>query len=434
MLVLSVINTGTADLVVSNITSDDGQFVPGSTSFTVSAGDTTDVSVTFTPTSSGAQSGTLSITHNATGSPSTVSMDGTGIEPVISLSPASLSYGNVNVSSPSVLVLSVINTGTADLVVSNITSDDGQFVPGSTSFTVSAGDTTDVNVTFTPGSLGAQSGTLSITHNATGSPSTVAMDGTGVSSPVIDLSPSSLDFGNIDLSSSGVLTLTVSNTGSADLVVSNITSDDGQFVPDLTSFTVTASNNQVVNITFTPTDPGTQTGTLTITHNGASSPSTVAMTADATVVVSATTVDFGQVRVGTSATQTLQLDNPSGTLVNITSVSSDLPDFASDQSSFAVAATGSATLTLTFTPSESGGQSATLSITHNPTITVTLVGSTPITNISENPNNRARLDPFEVDFGHQYLAIPLFGIVGWYVLRRKKQVKWNKGDVKPANR
>ena len=342
------------------------------------------------------------------------------MEPVISLTPAALNYGNVAVGSPSVLVLAVQNTGTADLVVTNITSNDGQFVPALTSFTVTAGNTQNVNVTFTPSSAGAQAGTLTITHNAAGSPSAVAMTGTGVLLPVIGVSPATLDFGNVDLLTADILALTVSNTGPVDLVVTNITSTDGQFVPSTTSFTVSSGNNQVVNITFTPTIPGTQAGTLNITHNGAGSPTAVPMTGDATVIVGSTTINFGVVPLGSSAVRSLSVDNPSGVLVNVTSVSADGADFSSDQSAFAIAPVGSQTLNLTFTPTVAGPQTATLSITHNPTVTVTLVGATPTgSSGGRYPGDRGRLKPFEIPFGHQYLATLLFGILSWYALKRK---------------
>ena len=168
-------------------------------------------------------------------------MTGTGTAPVIGVAPAPLNFGNVGVGSPSVLALTVSNTGNANLVVSNITS-----------FTVTPGGSQIVNVTFTPAAAGAQAGTLNITHNAAGSPSAVAMTGTGLD-PAIGVLPNPLDFGNVDLGTAAVLVMTVSNSGPSDLIVTNITSDDGQFVPLPTAFTVSGYSSQAVNVTFTTT-------------------------------------------------------------------------------------------------------------------------------------------------------------------------------------
>ena len=110
------------------------------------------------------------------------------------------------------------------------------------------------------------------------------------------------------------------------------------------------------------------------------------------------------------------MNNPSAVVVNITSVSANGVDFDSDQSTFAIAATGSQTLSLTFTPTLSGAQTATLSITHNPTVTVTLIGKTPAGSTKKAIGKQV---PFEVPFGHQYLATLLLGILGWYALKRR---------------
>jgi hypothetical protein len=98
--------------------------------------------------------------------------------PMANITPDPMAFGNVVASK--VLVLAVQNTGSADLVVTNITSDDAQFVPGSTSFTVTPGNTTNVNITYTPAGLGAHSGVLTVTSDAASSPDTIDMTGTGV--------------------------------------------------------------------------------------------------------------------------------------------------------------------------------------------------------------------------------------------------------------
>ena len=103
--------------------------------------------------------------------------------PAISLSGTSLSFGNVAVSSSVQQTFTVSNTGTVVLNVTGITvtgTDAAQFSVNPASFNLSAGVSQTVTVTFAPTSTGAKSGTLSITHNATGSPSSVSLSGTGV--------------------------------------------------------------------------------------------------------------------------------------------------------------------------------------------------------------------------------------------------------------
>src|SRR5256885_4060877 len=53
------------------------------------------------PTASGSRSATLNITDNAGGSPQHVSLTGTGIGPMATLNPTSLSFGNQSVGTTS---------------------------------------------------------------------------------------------------------------------------------------------------------------------------------------------------------------------------------------------------------------------------------------------------------------------------------------------
>jgi len=195
------------------------------------------------------------------------------------------------------------------------------------------------------------------------------------------LSPSSLSFGNVELGKTGTQALTISNTGSVDLTVTNITSDDAQFSPATTSLTVAAGASKTVSITFTTdlTKVGTQTGTLTITHDAPNSPTTIGMTGDAAVAISASEVSFRE-----GGSQTVTINNPATAIINLTAISSSDPQFVlynagvpipSGVIAEAVAANGGTyDIDVVFTPTALGVQSATLSITHNPTILIALTG------------------------------------------------------------
>ncbi|MFC1526478.1 beta strand repeat-containing protein [Candidatus Latescibacterota bacterium] len=368
---LTVSNTGTAPLNVTNITSDDGQFVSNLTSFVVAPGGNQVINVTFTPASSGPHSGTLSIVHDdqLTGSPTTVAVSGSGISPVIGLSPGALGFGTVQVGSPVSLPLTVSNTGGSNLVVTSVTSDDGQFVPDITSFTVPPGGNQIIDVTFTPSIGGAQAGILTLVHNAAGNPSGVAMSGTGTD-PGFDAAPPALSFGNVAVGSFSVLALTITNTGSSPLNVTNVTSDDGQYVPDITSFVVAAGANQVINVTFTPTATGVQLATLTIVHNAGGSPSAVSMSGTGTspdIGLSPTSLSYGSVAVGSPSVRALTITNTGAAPLDVTNITSDDGQFLPDATTFTVGAGANRVVNVTFTPAGDGPQSGALSIVHNAT-------------------------------------------------------------------
>lgn len=102
--------------------------------------------------------------------------------PAISLSATSLTFDSTTVGATSQRTLTIRNTGTASLSVTGIRAtgaDSSQFTVSPATATVAAGDSARVTVTFAPTSAGAKSASLSIAHNATGSPSTVALTGVG---------------------------------------------------------------------------------------------------------------------------------------------------------------------------------------------------------------------------------------------------------------
>lgn len=110
-------------------------------------------------------------------------------EPGFGIAPPSLSFGNVEVGSSSMLQATVTNTGTAPLVISNIVSSDGQFTftPNAFPINVAPGANQVFDVTFTPAAVGAYTANLTFTHNATGSPSVYALSGDGTPPGLVDL-------------------------------------------------------------------------------------------------------------------------------------------------------------------------------------------------------------------------------------------------------
>src|SRR5574340_664813 len=79
------------------------------------------INVTFTPTASGARTASISVTDNASGSPQTVSLTGTGLAPAATPSPSSLSFGKQTVGtvSPQKQV-TLTNTGNATLTINSV--------------------------------------------------------------------------------------------------------------------------------------------------------------------------------------------------------------------------------------------------------------------------------------------------------------------------
>ncbi|MBC7449064.1 MAG: choice-of-anchor D domain-containing protein [Hymenobacteraceae bacterium] len=96
----------------------------------------------------------------------------------------------------------------------------------------------------------------------------------------IAVSPPSLSFGNVSVAgSTSTRTFEISNNGDANLVVSNISSSNGDFAVSSTNLTLAPNTDQTITVTFDPSMAGTRNGTLTITSNDPDSPTkTVSVT------------------------------------------------------------------------------------------------------------------------------------------------------------
>jgi hypothetical protein len=188
-------NTGNAALSITSIGlsgANPGDFAQSnSCGASVAAGANCTISVTFMPTANGTRSAAVTLTDNATGSPQSVSLTGTGTAPVASLSPSSLVFGNepVDMNSSS-QVVSLNNTGSAALSITTIAfigADPADFTENSTcGSSVAAGGNCTIAITFTPSAAGTRGASLSISDNASGSPQSVALSGTGTHDVILN--------------------------------------------------------------------------------------------------------------------------------------------------------------------------------------------------------------------------------------------------------
>src|SRR6202022_1453797 len=88
--------TGTAPMAINGIaTSGDFSQVHPGCGATLAVGSSCAISVTFTPTAGNVRPGVLSVDSDAFNSSPGVALSGTGVGPIVSLSPTSLSFGSV---------------------------------------------------------------------------------------------------------------------------------------------------------------------------------------------------------------------------------------------------------------------------------------------------------------------------------------------------
>jgi len=173
-------NPTSLPLNVSNVTVSSGWTQSNSCLPTIAGNASCTITVTFQPTVYGPQTGTLTLTDYASNSPQTVLLSGTALAPVVNLSATSLTFAAQTVSiesSPQTITLT--NTGNGALTPLKITRNGNFAETNDCAGSVAAGASCTIKVTFSPAGAGTLTGTLTLTDNASDSPQTVQLSGTG---------------------------------------------------------------------------------------------------------------------------------------------------------------------------------------------------------------------------------------------------------------
>ncbi len=258
---VTLTNTGTAALTISSIGiggTNASDFAQTNTcpvdpaSLAVNASCT--ISVTFTPSANGSRTANITVTDNADGegeATQAVALTGTGgtAAPAVGLNPTSLTFASQTTgTTSSAQAVMLTNTGTAALSISSIAisgtnaSDFAQSNTCPSSLAANANCT--ISVTFTPGASGTRSASVTITDNASDSPESVALSGTGTSSSGAYFSDG-FESGDLSQWNPGV-----SGTGSASVQSSVVNS--GKYGAQLTN-----SSGQTVQLATNLTGVGT---------------------------------------------------------------------------------------------------------------------------------------------------------------------------------
>ena len=201
------------------------------------------------------------------------------------------------------------------------------------------------------------------------------------SAPAVTFTTNPLAFGSVAVNSTSTLSETITNSGSASLDITNFFFSTGSppftFASGGTCNTdgqsLNAGASCTVEITFSPTAAGAATGTFTITDNAGGSPQSVSLTGTGTTPVAGvapSSLTFSSQNVGTtSASQPVTLSNTGTGALTITSIaaSANFGETSTGASACgsSVAAGGSCTINVTFTPTATGSLTGTLTITDN---------------------------------------------------------------------
>jgi len=214
----------------------------------------------------GGTSGTLS-------SQTFITLKVTRVEaPAVTLTPASIAFPKEVVGETSAAkTITMRNTGTAILDITGIIpSGDFAISANTCGATLGINATCKISVTFTPVQAGALTGAITISDNAPNSPQSVPLSGTGTAQAT--LTPASANFPKTTVGeTSAAKTFTLKNLQSVALTGISASTTGNFGVSATTCGSSLAAKSSCTNsVTFSPTEVGTQTGTLQVNDSAVS--------------------------------------------------------------------------------------------------------------------------------------------------------------------
>jgi len=352
---------------INSVTSSHPDFTVLPTLGWLEPNDSTNFTVTFTPSSPGVKNGYLIFEHNADGSPDSFFVSGVGIAPAFSVSPLSLDFNNVQTGNSKRDSVTVTNTGTADLVVSLAESNNSDYSITPTSSTLLPSESETFEITFSPTSTGMISGQISFTHNADGSPHSMSVTGRGVAT-VFVVEPGSLSFGDVLLGESKLDSVIVHNIGSKDLFINQAEANLSDYQITPATATIPPYDSLKFFVTFQPVSIGVKNGFAIFDHNANGTPDSVALSGRCIAplfTVSPLSLNYGDVVVYSSKTDSVIVTNTGTATLEISAAASNNSDYSITPFIASLLPATNRTFYITFTPSSIGAIVGDVEFTHN---------------------------------------------------------------------
>ncbi len=282
-------NSGTKAITVSGAAVSNKYFsltAPGLPA-SIPAGQSTALTVKFTPNAPGTFSGTVSLTSDASNTVTNLSLAGTGVaDGQLMVSPASEAFGSVTVGSKQSQAVTLTNNSSASVNISQASVSGAGFqLSGiTTPLTLNSSQSATFTISFAPQATGSASGTVTITSNAPNPTLTMALSGTGTTATgQLTVAPTTLGLGSVVVGTSGTASGSLTASG-ANVTVTAATSNNSVFSVGGLSLPVTIPAGQSVpfTVTFSPQTSGALGATLIFASNAQPSTTTEALTGTGT--------------------------------------------------------------------------------------------------------------------------------------------------------
>ena len=348
------------------------------------------LSVNFTPKATGLREATLTATDSVSGQRQTVVLAGGGTVAGAPLVVTPAQFQPVVTGGSSSGTVTIGNTSSSPVTISGLTlagdakADFNVFENGCRAgTTVPSNNSCGLVLTFTPMAAGTRMANLSVSYGGGSQPIIIPVAGLGLRpAGAVTFSPAEASFGGIQIGNNATFTAYINNSGDVPVEIQNV-SITGAAAGDFAVIwnqcpyapaTLQTGLSCYLTLQFAPTAAGSRVANLQVSDNAAGSPQNLpiigfgTVNAPAILLFGATSFIAQPLNSSTSGSITAELQG--GAPVTFSSVAITGPaasDFvlANGCPTTLLPATGSCTLTVTFTPSVTGLRSAQLVVKDN---------------------------------------------------------------------
>ncbi len=315
---------------VSIVDSDDnnGTFtIIGGAEFDIPAGTAHEVAVRFDAGQMpGPENASLGFIHNGRNTAPQVYI---GIDAnitagsLISFDKTDLGFSVVRIGETRQEVLTIFNdAGASANLTGTVTENDDEYsIVSGSSFDIAPSGSHEVTVQLAPTSIGSKNGALNIAHNAANetSPVEILMAGVGLGA-MMTVGGDPLVFDSVEVGLSKDIIMHIHNQeGSNTNLTGTVSLDSPDFSVLNGSFNLSRNETQEVTIRFAPTSAGNKTAVLSIEHDAINIASPIdnvplsgigfVQETDASLDLSASELDFGDVPLGSAKVLDLVITN-----------------------------------------------------------------------------------------------------------------------------
>lgn len=318
---------------------------------------------------------------------------------IVVADPTELDFGDLFVGYPDTLDITIWNTSTGGIVVSNVYFDSGEegFTRNENGdFQLTPNEGRTFQVAFSPSKEGVRVDTLRV--ETTGVPPLgIPVTGVGIFPPAISVDPDSLGFDDLEVGQQEIRTIAVFNDGLGELVVDRVLkaglgANAASFRNPSDGFSLAPGASKELDITFQPTAGGARKVTLRFESNDPASPLYILPVTGFGVTFGLTVApdpfQFGGLPVGQSRFEDVTLTNTGTGTIQVTSVrleGEDADEFNVAEKAFDIESGETHRLGVQFAPIRRGRKEATLvveSTIGEHSVTLNGLGEGPFMNLS----------------------------------------------------